>query len=128
MYQKATRMKLRFISSKGELTIEQLWELPLTKLDAIYKDLHEKIKKEDTVSLLGTLTSESVANKENELRIAIVKDVVAVRLKEKEEKENAAALASERKRYDDLIANKKLEEDSNASIEELQAKRDALGN
>jgi hypothetical protein len=74
------------------------------------------------------LTSESVANKENELRIAIVKDVVAVRLKEKEEKENAAALASERKRYDDLIANKKLEEDSNASIEELQAKRDALGN
>lgn len=49
MFQQATRLKLRFSTSQGQLTVEDLWDIPLTStrnasLDSIAIDLHIQAK------------------------------------------------------------------------------------
>jgi len=44
MFEKASKIKLRFPSSKGMLTTEDLWDLSLQQLNGLAKDLNKKVK------------------------------------------------------------------------------------
>ena len=44
MFEKASKIKLRFPSSKGMLTTEDLWDLNLQQLNSLAKDLNKKVK------------------------------------------------------------------------------------
>ena len=46
MYKKASIKKLRFTTTKGNLSVEQLWGLTMTELKTLIKSLHKLIKKE----------------------------------------------------------------------------------
>jgi hypothetical protein len=92
MFDVATRKKLRFDTTVGALSVEDLWDLPLTSarkpsLDAIALDLHMQLKgNADVVSFVDeTAKADPVV----QLKFDIVKHIIDVR-----KKENADALAA----------------------------------
>lgn len=94
MFEYAARNKLRF-PFKGQISVEDLWDLTVTQLDGIYKTLNAQRKAENEESLLST---KSPADKVLETKIAIIKHIVSVKQSEadiaRKAKENR-----ERKQY-----------------------------
>ena len=123
MFEAATRLKLRFDSSKGQLSVEDLWELPLTSaknanLDDIARGLHRQLKNGDDVSFVN------VAQKSDEvvqLKFDIVKHVIDVRLAENEAARAASANREKKQQLMAIIAQKKDAALQGTSLEELEA-------
>ena len=96
MFENAVRQKLRFDTSLGALSVEDLWDLPLTStkgrtnLDDIARALHKKLRSGDDVSFVDT---ERKSDATVQLGLDIVKHVIDVRIEEnaavKLEKERA---------------------------------------
>ena len=116
MFEVAVRNKFRF-GFKGLISVEDLWNLSVENLDTIFKTLKSEIKKTTEESLLDTKTNE---DKVLETKIEIVKYIVAVKLTEKEVKENEKRNKEQRQKILSIIANKQDNELQNKSIEELQ--------
>lgn len=81
IFEQASRLKLRFETSKGFLSVEDLWDLSLTSLDGIYRVINKKLKEESEESLI---TTRSKSNKELDLKVEILKHVVKVKQEEAE--------------------------------------------
>ncbi len=86
MFEIATRNKFRF-PYKGQISVEDMWDLSLPALDSVFKALNAQIKQVKEESLLST---KSKADETLELQIEIVKYIVSVKLAEKEAREKAA--------------------------------------
>ena len=56
MFEKASRMKLRFNTQRGVLSVEDLWDLPLIQLDNIAIALNKKLQESKTESFIKTRT------------------------------------------------------------------------
>jgi len=123
MFEKASRLKLRFNSSVGIINVEDLWDLTLTSLDSIAKDLNRKIKAEAEESFI---TVKSKSNTTLELGFDIVKHVIKVKLEEAEVKKLAAEKKARKAQIMELISQKQNEALSAKSLEELQAELDNL--
>ena len=123
LFEKASRLKLRFKSQMGLITVEDLWDLNLTSLDSIAKDLNRQIKAEAEESFI---TVKSKANTALELAFDIVKHVIKVKLEEAEVKKLAAEKKARKAQIMELISQKQNEALSAKSIEELQAELDNL--
>ena len=123
MFEKASRLKLRFATKRGNVSTEDLWDLPLTQLDVIYQDLHKQAEKEDTVSLIN---KPAKVNDRTQLSLDIVKRVYEVRVAEAEARKNAEASAAEKQKLLALLAEKDDEALKGMSREELQKKIDEL--
>lgn len=87
MFEAATRCKMRF-PYKGQISVEDMWDLSLSALDSVFKTLNSQMKHVKEESLLST---KSKADETLELQIEIVKYIVSVKLAEKEVREKAAA-------------------------------------
>ena len=123
IFEYATRNKVRF-SFRGLISVEDLWDLSLTNLDAIYKDLKKQSKQSEEESLLNIKT------REDELlnvQIEIVKHIVSVKLAEKEAREKASAKKAQKQKIMSIIAAKQDEALQNSSIDDLQKMLDELG-
>lgn len=121
MFEKATRQSLRFDTAKGQLSVEDIWQLPLTSksgvsLDAIAVDLYKKLQNEN-VSFVGATTSN---NASLQLKFDIVKHIIDVRKAENEAAATAAATAARRQQILALIEQKKNEQLSGLSVDELE--------
>lgn len=116
IFEQATRQKIRF-NCKGVIGVEDLWDLPLTKLNEIYRELNKKLKDTQEDSLLET---KSKADETLELQIALIKHIVAVRLDEKKLSEAAAEKRAQKQKLLGLIAQKKDAELGDKSVEELE--------
>lgn len=123
IFEYATRNKVRF-SFRGLISVEDLWDLSLTNLDSIYKELNKQSKQSEEESLLNIKT------KEDELlnvQIEIVKHIVSVKLAEKEAREKASAKKAQKQKIMSIIAAKQDEALQNSSIDDLQKMLDELG-
>lgn len=116
MFEKASRMKLRF-NCKGLCSVEDLWDLPLRALDAIFKDLNSHKKAQSEESLLDIKTQ---ADEFLDLQIGIVKHIVNVRLQEQKSNEDAAAKAARKQKLLGILADKEDEALKNMSEEEIK--------
>lgn len=116
IFEFATRNKLRF-PFKGQISVEDLWDLPLKSLDAIFKTLNAQVKQAKEESLLETKTEEDTVL---EVQIAIIRHIVSVKQEEKKLREQAAENKAQRERIMSIIADKKDEALKNSSIEELE--------
>lgn len=117
MFEKALREKVRFESGKGMFTVEDLWTLSLTSLDAIAKGLSKQIKEASEESFIKP---RSTSNKSLELKFEIVKYIIVTLMDEEEKKRQKATKAAELSTLRELLANKKMQEMASLSSEEIE--------
>ena len=118
----------RYESVRGLITTQDLYSVPLTgkdgfDLDSIARSIYNKIKESEEMSFVSSPTK---ANKELESKLEIVKFIIADKIADAKAKSEAVAVAAERKRIKDLIADKRLSKESELSLEDLEAKLAAL--
>ena len=122
-FELATKQKLRFSTTKGLIGVEDLWDLDLEQLDAIYGKLKKEEKENETDSLLDR---DEKKNEKLELSLKIVEKVFVYK---KEEKNKRLAEAEKAKRRQELLEalDKKRNESLNEkSEEEILAELDQL--
>lgn len=124
MYKEALQMKLRFATSKGNLSVEDLFDLNLQALDKIAVGLDEEVSKSPRKSFISNVSQES---KITELKFNIVKDIITTKLKEKSDREEAKKKQAEKAQLLDILARKQAASLENLSIEELQKRIAELG-
>lgn len=120
MFDKATRLKLRFESNKGLLSVEQVWDLSLTALNEMAKSLSRQVKAAETdeEDFIGT---KSNVDSELQLRFDVVKHIIGVKLKERDDSKEAAERKADNQVILELIQRKKRQELEGKSVEELEA-------
>lgn len=127
MFAFATRKKFRFDTCKGQVTVEDLWDLPLTSdngrpnLDDIAKELYKKMKDESEMSFVKPT---SQVNKEFNIikaKFDIVKHIIDVKLAEAEAAKKAKETKARNQRILEIIAQKEDEALASKSKEELLA-------
>lgn len=116
MFEKAVKGKYRF-PYKGQIAVEDLYDLPLGSLDTVFKTLNAEVKKTDEESLLQTKSEEDdiLATK-----IEIVKYIFNEKLEEKKNRQETAERKEKKQKIMQIIATKQDEALRNASVEDLQ--------
>ena len=129
IFEQASRTKLRFPSSRGELTTEQLWDLPLQSksgfdLDTIAKAVNKDLKSRGEESFVSNTTDP--AKDILELSLGILKHVIQVKQEENSARLNEVKIRQERERIANLIDKKQNEALEGETLEQLQARLAAL--
>lgn len=129
LFIKASRKKFRFPSSKGDLTIEQLWDLPLTStngcnLDAIARSVFNSLKEIGESSFIETRPHPMKAELEDKLEI--LKFIIATKMAEAAAAETRRARAEEKRQVLEALAARKAANLATASEEDLLKKLEAL--
>ena len=117
LFEKASKMKLRFSTTKGVLSTEDLWDLSLESFDKIAKNLYKQIKESEEISFISEKSSEDTLAS---IKLEIVKFVITFKMDEAKEKKLRAEKLALKKRIADEIAKKKDNKISEMSIEELE--------
>ena len=123
IFKQATKLKLRFSSVRGDLTIEDLWDLPLTSksnlsLDGVGRPIQKALRESDEDSLVDVPTTSK--NELNSLRLAIIKEIISVKQEENLIKQNQAAIESQKALLKQALASKKVDEINSLSVEEIE--------
>lgn len=111
-------MKLRFATSKGNLSVEDLWDLSLPALDRLAVSYDEELAKSPRKSFI---TNDTPSN--SELEFNIVKDVITDKLKDKAARE----AAKDKARLTELLAKKQSEKMESMSEDEIRQRLAELG-
>lgn len=132
MFERASREKLRFPSVKGELTIEQLWDLPLQSsrsntvdLDSVARTVNTDLKAVTEESFVETRSNPQKAVLT--LKLDILKHIIATKQAENAQKVALAANASEIARLKSVLAEKNDEALKVMSQEDIEARIKSLG-
>lgn len=130
MFEKATRLKLRFDTKKGLLSTEDLWTLPLKStssqqvdLDEVAKAVHLELKESEEISFVAPVTA---SNSATQLKMDIVKHIIAVKLVERDAAQKLRETKEKKEKIMEAIARKQDESLANSSIEDLQRMLDTL--
>jgi hypothetical protein len=135
IFEKAARSKVRFETELGALSVEDLWDLPLTmgeptrrgrgytvvtltSLNEIAIALHTRLQ----ASAVSFVDPEKPADASLQLRFDIVKHIIDVRVKERDEAKEEKARSERKQKLLAVLARKQdaaLEEMSEAQIREL---------
>ena len=122
LFELATRKKFRF-PFKGQISVEDLWDLSVQNLDSVFKTLNAESKQAKEESLLAVKSDEDAIL---DAKIEIVKYIVNVKQTEALQRQQAVAIREQKRKLQELIANKQDAELQGKSIEELQAMLNAL--
>lgn len=130
IFEQATKQKLRFLTQKGELSTETLWELPLQSrssinLDDLAKQVNARLKSSDVESFV---TDNVNANADDKLRLDILKHIINAKLKERDARRDAIETAERKKVLLAALANKQSENIQNLSEEDIKAELAKLDN
>jgi hypothetical protein len=130
MFEKASRLKLRITTSKGNMAPEDLWDLPLTSntgrvnLNELAVGLYKKVKDSDIgMSFVDTTPK---ADDITQLQFDLVKHIIDVKLAENVKTSEAKAKADKKQQILALIDQKQNEKLAGSSLEELLALANSL--
>lgn len=132
IFQTASRTKTRFSSAKGNLSTEQLWDLPLISAnpDAVTLD---SVAREVNRDLIAVSEEGFVEVKQNTatdtltLKLDVVKAIIAVKVAEREDAAQAYKKAQQKAELLELLDQKDQEARKGLSREELQKQLAELG-
>ena len=116
VFEIAARNKYRF-PYRGQISVEDMWDLSVTELDKIFKTLNKQIKTAQEESLLETKTKEDEAI---ENQIAIVRHIVSVKQKEANDRLKEKERKAQKQRIMEIMADKEDEALKSKSPEELR--------
>ena len=130
IFETASKQKIRFSSARGELTTEQLWDLPLQSktnfdLDNVAKSANAELKALTDDSFVAT--AEKPGKEQATVKLEIVKHVIAVRLAENEAARFAASRKAEREKLLGILGDKQDEALKSMTPEQIQARLAELG-
>jgi uncharacterized protein YqgV (UPF0045/DUF77 family) len=129
LFKMASKKKFRFASTKGDLSVEDLWDLPLvtktttigTSLDNVAKSINRKMKKTEEESFVVESTSENTT-------LTAKMDIVKCIIKEKKEavkaKLDLAVRKEKKEKILGILADKEdssLRKTSKANLEKMLA-------
>ena len=129
LFEQATRKKLRFQLPKGELTIEQLWDLrPIRQGNKIVDELLNQKKELKLKFLQASLLQEegedvsplTEEEKLDELRLAIVTHILNVKSEEKKAEASKLANKAHNEKIRGIMARKQDDKYEELSMEELE--------
>lgn len=116
IFERASKQQLRFQSTKGNLTTEDLWELSLQSLDSLARGVNKALKEANEESFISTKTK---SNTELELKLDILKHIIADKIADQEAKKAKAERAQELDMLQSLLAKNKTKELKSLSSEEI---------
>lgn len=116
-FKQASKQKLRFQTTKGSLSTEQLWDLNLTDLDGLAVSLQESYESSKGKSFLTKKTKKDATIK---LQFDIVLDILQTKVEEQEILTQAAEDKAHNAKIIQLISEKKDEELKGKSVKELE--------
>lgn len=117
IFKQASKEGLRVTTSKGNLTVEQLWSLSLDELDKLAVSLEEEHKASGKKSFL---TARSVKDKTAKLRFDVVLDILNTKVEEAEEARQKSEDKAHNQKIIELIQKKQDGELEGKSIKELE--------
>lgn len=123
IFEKASKRKLRFITSAGNLSVEDLWDLPLTNSSASLNNVAKAVNK----NLKSSVEEDFVEDKPepnilDTLRLDILKRIIEVRKANIEKAEKAAETKARNQRILALLdekADDKLKGKSEAALRKM---------
>jgi len=129
LFLRAAREKFRYPSPIGELTTEQVWDLPLTStrgasLDGVARAVNTELKAATEDSFVTTTVNP--ARGVLAAKLDVLKAIIATKQDEAEASRKRAAKAEERRLLMEAIAKAQVEKLTSGTYEELQAKLRAL--
>lgn len=130
VFEKASRLKYRFESSKGQLTVEQLWDLPLKStvghvdLDTIARTVNSELKAVGEESFVATRPDPKRGELESKLEL--VKHIIQTKLDENAAKTAEAARQSQIAKVQEALDRKKDAALEGMTVEDLEKQLAAL--
>jgi len=130
MFDLATRKKFRFLSSKGELSVEQLWDVPLRSnddfnLDKIARGVNRELAAATEEGFVDT-AKRSPAKFNLQVKLDVVKTIIAVKIDEEQEAKTRADNKLEREKLLKILAEKQDGKLSELSEKELKKRIEAV--
>lgn len=129
LFLKAAKDKLRFTTPRGDITVEQLFDLPLTSntgkvnLNDLAIACHTRLQETPTVTFVGTAAPKNTVDN---LRLDILKEVIDIKQKENAALNQANARAAEKRVLLELLERKQVAELETLDIEQIKAKLEKL--
>lgn len=129
LFELASKQKFRFNTPRGQVSVEDLWDLPLSNrsgdvsLDAIALGLHRELKSDENVSFVDEVTAK---NDTAQAKFDIVRHIIGVKKEARKQAAEAATNRETKQRILGIIAQKQGDALMGASLEELQAMVDKL--
>jgi hypothetical protein len=129
IFEYATRSKLRFASPRGELSVEQLWDIPLRSkddfnLNTLAKTANKALK--DITEESFVESKKTAEHTRREMALEVVKYIIDIKLTEEKAAETHAARKQEKEKLLEILAEKQAGKLSELSEKELQRKIAAL--
>lgn len=116
LFEIAARSKYRFATNKGSLSVEDLWDLPSTQLDAIYRAMTKELREQGGESLMQKDNDNTVLTN----KIEIIKHIFLVKQKEIAARKAAEENRNKRQRIMEILEQKRDASLQNMSEEDLQ--------
>jgi DNA gyrase/topoisomerase IV subunit A len=129
LFEYATRNKLRFMSVKGELTLEQLWDVPLRSRDDFNLNAVAKVANmaKEAIEVSYVETTKTEANVRLETALEVVKYIIDVKLADEAVAKKRADNKIEKEKLLAILAEKQDGKLSALSEAELKKRIAALG-
>lgn len=116
LFEIATRSKYRFATNKGSLSVEDLWDLSSTQLDAIYRAMTKELREQGGESLMQKDNDNTVLAD----KIEIIKHIFLVKQEEIAARKAAEENRNKRQRIMEILEQKRDASLQNMSEEDLQ--------
>ena len=117
-FKQAAKQKLRISTNKGMLSVEQLWDLPLSTLDDLAVALEEAYNNSKGKSFLVKKTTK---DKDLKLQFDIVLDILQTKKEEMDATVEAKEVKEHNQKILQLIADKQDESLKGKTVKQLEA-------
>lgn len=128
-FELAVKLKVRFATSRGDASLEQLYDMPLTSrngfdLDTTARSVYQELKSIDDVSFVSTVPNR--AKDLLQLKLDLITHVIASKLEENARILKASKNREERQKLLGILNQKQEEELTSLSADEIKARILAL--